>query len=84
MIELAIEDVVDSRLVKVYLKEAVVEVEVLPVLANNMEAVNQELGEDSLYFNWIGTLQSASYLFGLRSNITLNLSRAVSYLRRFF
>lgn len=84
MIELDIKDIVDSSLVKVYLKESIAEVERLPVYSDNMMATANELGEDLLYFDWIGRLRSALFTFGLRSNITLNLSRAVSYLRRLF
>lgn len=74
-----IESLVDSTLVTVYLKESVAMRTVLPVFKDNKTAQVAGLATPELYFDWRGICFKAR-----TTNMILNLSRFVSYLRRIF
>lgn len=79
MIEVDIKDIVDSSVVNVYIAQSIAEVESLPIYKDNSAAIFNSAEQGSVYFNWTGNLIKLSI-----GNIVLNLSKAMSYLRRIF
>lgn len=83
-IDLDIKDLVDSSLVNVYLEESIADVSFLPIYRDDTVALDNNPEDTLLYFDWAGSLKAAVRSFTLYTNLTLNLSKAVSYLRRLF
>lgn len=80
--EANIADIVDSYLIELYIKDSTYLKRRLGVYRDRAQATAHGLESNDLYFNWNGQLVRNKITN--MTNMTLNLRRAFSFLRRLF
>jgi hypothetical protein len=76
---ISIQELIDSTLINIYLKEQLMLIEDIGTYKDRSQAIANGKESKELYFNWKGQL-----VRNLVTNMTLNFRRAFSFLRRLF